>query len=287
MIFSYRTGTWDFGAEPRARLVGILNVTPDSFYDGGRWSDPDRALEQALRLVEEGADALDVGGQSTRPGLGAPVGPDEEWRRIAPVLERLAGRVSIPLSVDTYHADVARRALDAGVSMVNDVSGLTADPALAGVVAASRAGLVLMHALGAPDALHAPREYADLGAEVEAFLAARMAAASEAGIPAERIALDPGIGFSKRAEQSLEALRALPRLTALGRPLYIGVSRKSFLGSLTGRPVEERLHASLGATIAAVALGARIVRTHDVGATRDAIRAAEAVLHPVRETSPS
>lgn len=287
MIFRHRTGVWDFAASPRVRLVGILNVTPDSFYDGGRWDDPGRALEQALRLAAEGADALDVGGQSTRPGLGAPVGPDEEWRRIGPVLERLAGRISIPLSVDTFHSGVARRALDAGVSMVNDVTGLTADRELAGVVAASEAGLVIMHALGAPGALHAPREYADLGGEVRAFLAARMAEAAAAGIPAERIALDPGIGFSKRAEQSLEALRALPRLTALGRPLYIGVSRKSFLGSLTGRPVEERLHASLGATVAAVALGARIVRTHDVGATRDALRAAEAVLHPVRETSPS
>jgi dihydropteroate synthase len=236
-------------------------------------------------MAAEGADAVDVGGQSTRPGSGEPIGPDEEWRRIGPVLEALAGRTPVPVSVDTFHAAVARRALDAGAAMVNDVSGLTADPAMAGAVAASGAGLVIMHAVGVPRTMHAPREYADVGAEVKAFLGARMAEAEAAGVARERIALDPGIGFSKRAEQSVEALRALPLLTGLGRPLYIGVSRKSFLGRLTGREAEDRLAASLGATVAAVALGARIVRTHDVAATRDALRAAEALLHRERETS--
>ena len=282
MIFTHRHGSWDFGPGERARVVGILNVTPDSFYDGGRYADAGRALDHALRMTAEGADAIDVGGLSTRPGTAQapPVGADEEWRRLEPILASLAGRLRVPISVDTYRASVARRALDAGAAMINDVSGLTADPEMASAVAGEGAGLVLMHALGAPDAMHAPREYDDVGLEVRDFLAARMAAAVAAGVPAERIALDPGIGFSKRAEQSVEALRALPRLTALGRPLYIGVSRKSFLGQLTGRPVEERLAASLGATVAAVALGARIVRTHDVAATRDALAAAEAMLHP-------
>lgn len=287
MIFTHRHGSWDFGPGERARVVGVLNLTPDSFYDGGRYADTGRALDHALRLAAEGADALDLGGLSTRPGLSAPIAPDEEWRRLEPVLSSLAGRIQIPLSVDTYRASVARRALDAGVSMINDVSGLTADPEMAGVVADSGAGLVLMHALGAPDAMHAPREYGDVGQEVRDFLAARMAEGVARGVAPERIALDPGIGFSKRAEQSIAALRALPLLTSLGRPLYIGVSRKSFLGQLTGRPVEERLPASLGAAVAAVALGARIVRTHDVAATRDALLAAEALLHPepVREAS--
>lgn len=282
MIFTHRHGSWDFGPGERARVVGILNLTPDSFYDGGRYADPGRALDHALRLAAEGADAIDVGGLSTRPGTKhePPIGPDEEWRRLEPVLGALAARIRVPLSVDTYRASVARRALELGVSMINDVSGLTADPDMASVVAGSGAGLVIMHALGAPDGMHAPREYEDVGEAVREFLAARMAEAAAHGVAAERIALDPGIGFSKRAEQSVEALRSLPRLTALGRPLYIGVSRKSFLGSLTGRPVEERLHASLGATVAAVALGARIVRTHDVAATRDALAAAEAILHP-------
>jgi len=282
MIFTHRHGSWDFGPGERARVVGILNLTPDSFYDGGRFADAGRALDHALRLAAEGADALDVGGLSTRPGTPhqPPVGADEEWRRLEPLLTALVGRIRIPLSVDTYRASVARRALEAGVSMINDVSGLTADREMAGVVAGSGAGLVLMHALGAPNEMHEAREYEDVGLEVRDFLAARMAEAVATGVAAERIALDPGIGFSKRAEQSVEALRALPRLTALGRPLYIGVSRKSFLGTLTGRPVEERLAASLGATVAAVALGARIVRTHDVAATRDALAAAEAILHP-------
>ena len=293
MKFVFRGGTWDFGgASPHARVVGIVNVTPDSFFDGGRYADPARAIDRALQLVAEGADSIDVGAQSTRPGpaggASAPatqVGAEEEWRRLEPVLALLAARLAtrpnpIPISVDTYHASVARRALDAGASIVNDVSGLTADPGMTRVVAEAGAGLVIMHALGAPGAMHAPREYGDVGREVRDFLADRVAEAVAAGVEPERIALDPGIGFSKRADQSVEALRALPLLTGLGRPLYIGVSRKSFLGQLTGRPVEERLAAGLGATIAAVALGARIVRTHDVAATRDALLAAEAVLHP-------
>ena len=276
MIFTHRLGSWDLTRS--ARVVGILNVTPDSFSDGGRFVSPDAAVAHAERMAADGADAIDVGGQTTRPGAGESVGAEEEWRRIGPVLEALAGRLAIPLSVDTYWGDVARLALDAGAAMVNDVSGLGVCPEIADHAAASGAGLVLMHSVGAPDRLHEPREYEDVAGDVRDFLAERLRIAERHGLPAERIALDPGIGFSKRAEQSLDALRGLPRLTSLGRPLYIGVSRKSFLGGVTGRPVEDRLAAGLAATVAAYALGGRIFRTHDVRETADALRMAERLL---------
>jgi dihydropteroate synthase len=279
VIFTHRLGSWDLSQQ--ARVVGILNVTPDSFSDGGRFLSPDRAVERAEQLSEAGADAIDIGGQSTRPGSTEPVGADEEWARIAPVLEALAKNPLAPVSVDTYHGEVARRALDLGASIVNDVSGLMVDPTLADHAARAGAGLVLMHSMGAPR-FHQPREYADVALEVRAFLADRMREAEARGVPPERIALDPGVGFSKRAEQSLDALRGLPLLTSLGRPLYIGVSRKSFLGSVTGQPVEGRLAAGLGATVACYALGARIFRTHDVRETRDALRIAEDVLRSTR-----
>ncbi len=284
MIFAHRLGSWDLSQ--RARVVGILNVTPDSFSDGGRFLAPDRAIERAGQLAEAGADAIDVGGQSTRPGSAEPIGADEEWARVAPVLEALAKRTTPPISIDTYHADVARRALDLGASIVNDVTGLTADPALADHVARARAGLVLMHSLGAPR-FHEPREYRDVALEVREFLSGRMREAEARGVAAERIALDPGVGCSKRAEQRLDALRGLPRLTSLGRPLYIGVSRKSFLGSVTGQPVEGRLAAGLGATVACYALGARIFRTHDVRETLDALRIAEDILRFTTAAAPT
>lgn len=276
LIFVHRAGSWNL--HERARVAGILNLTPDSFYDGGRYLEPAAALARAEAMIAEGADAIDVGAQSTRPGGGAFVGAEGEWARLQPVLPGLV-RLGVPVSVDTWRADVARRALDAGAAIINDVTGLTAEPSLAGLVAASGAGLVLMHSLGAPDRMHEPVEYDDEVESVRGFLERQMRRAVEAGVAAERIALDPGIGFSKRAEQSLRVLNGLPRLTSLGRPLYIGVSRKSFLGRVAGRtaPPEERLAAGLGATIAALALGARIVRTHDVRATVDAIRTAEAI----------
>jgi dihydropteroate synthase len=291
VIFTHRLGSWDLSQ--RARVVGILNVTPDSFFDGGRYLDLDRATERAARLAAEGADAIDVGGQSTRPGAtggpetksgvgaAATVCVEEEWRRIGPVLEALAGRIPTPLSVDTFHAEVARRALDAGAAIVNDVSGLTADPSLADHAARAGAGLILMHAVGPPARFHDPREYGDVAEAVRDFLAERMREAERRGVSRDRIALDPGVGFSKRAEQSVEALRGIPVLASLGRPVYVGVSRKSFLGALTGgAPAERRLAAGLGATAAAYALGARIFRTHDVPETRDALRLAETLLAP-------
>lgn len=278
MIFDYRGGSWNLSE--RVRVVGILNVTPDSFYDGGRYMAPEAAIARAEAMVAEGADAVDLGAESTRPGAGAPLTAEEEWLRLEPVVAALVARLPVPLSIDTFHAETARRALDQGVAIVNDVSGLTHEPAIADHVARAGAGLVLMHAEGGPGRFHEPREYGDVADEVAEFLSRQMRVAVERGVPERRIALDPGIGFSKRAEQSIAALRGLPRLTRLGRPVYIGVSRKSFLGALTGRAVEARLAAGLGVTIAAIALGARIVRTHDVRETADAIRAAEALLHP-------
>src|SRR6185503_11435211 len=252
MIFDYRGGSWDL--RERVRVVGILNVTPDSFYDGGRYARPEDAIARAEAMVAEGADSVDVGAQSTRPGAGTPLSAEDEWQRLEPVVAPLAARLHVPLSIDTYHAETARRALDQGAAIVNDVSGLTHEPALADHVARAGAGLVLMHALGVPGRMHEPREYGDVAAEVAAFLERQMRLAVERGVPERRIAFDPGIGFSKRAEQSVLALRGLPLLTRLGRPVYIGVSRKSFLGTLTGRSVEERLAAGLGVTIAAIAL---------------------------------
>jgi dihydropteroate synthase len=283
LIFTHRSGSWDL--HERARVVGILNLTPDSFYDGGRFNDSGRALEHARALIEEGADALDLGAQSTRPGGTPNVGAAEEWDRLRGVLPGVVA-LGIPVSVDTYRADVARRALDLGAAMINDVSGLTVEPEIARIAAEAGAGLVLMHAEGAPDRMHEPVDYEDVPGAVRGFLERAMGAAIAAGVREERIALDPGIGFSKRAPQSLEALRGLPRLTSLGRPLYIGVSRKSFLAHVTGRPVEERLHAGLGATVAALSLGATIFRTHDVRETVDAIRTAEAILKPAWRPNP-
>lgn len=277
-ILDHPRGSWDLSERPR--VVGILNVTPDSFYDGGRYADPAIAIARAEAMVAEGADAIDVGAQSTRPGSGAALSVDEEWDRLNPVLPELARRLRVPVSVDTYREEVARRALEEGAAMVNDVTGLTAEPAIADHVARAGAALVLMHALGAPDRMHEAREYDDPARDVRDFLATRLRFAIDRGVPERRIALDPGIGFSKRAEQSVAALRGLPLLTALGRPVYIGLSRKSFLGHLTGRPADERLAAGLGAVVAAVALGARIVRTHDVRETVDALAAATAILSP-------
>jgi dihydropteroate synthase len=283
LTFRHRTGVWEWPG--RARVVGILNLTPDSFSDGGRYTTPDAALARAEAMAAEGADAIDVGGQSTRPGAAA-LSAEEEWDRVGPSLPSLVKRIPLPISIDTYSALVARRALAAGASMVNDVSGLGVEPELADAVARSGAGLVLMHSLGAPDRIHAPREYQEVARDVSAFLAERMRLAESRGVPRERMALDPGIGFSKRAEQSLEALHGIPRLASLGRPVYVGLSRKSFLGALTGDPVEGRLAAGLGATVAALALGARIFRTHDVRETVAALRLAESILAPADAVAP-
>jgi len=257
-------------------VVGVLNVTPDSFSDGGRFLDPGAAVEHALRMASEGADLVDVGGESTRPGA-LPVPEEEELARVIPVLRALArSRFPVPVSIDTSRAAVARAALDAGAALVNDVRAL-ADPEMARVVAESGLPVVLMHMRGTPGDMRARATYLDLVGEVRAELAAAMARAEAAGVARERIVLDPGIGFAKTAGQSVEILARLPELLSLGRPLLVGPSRKSFIGALTGAPPEERLPGTLAAVAAAVLAGATFIRVHDVAASRQAVQVASAL----------
>ena len=270
MLWRCRDRVFDLGE--RTLVMGIVNITPDSFSDGGRFFAPDAALAHARRLVAEGADLLDLGAESTRPGS-QPVPADEQWRRLAPVLEPLARETDACLSVDTASASVAERALERGAQVVNDVTAL-GDPAMAGVVAGASAGLVLMHMRGTPADMQRDPRYGDAASEVAARLADRLQGAEAAGIDRERIALDPGIGFGKAVRHNLELVARLATLTALGRPVVVGVSRKSFIGQVLDLPVGERLEGSLAATAVAVFNGARIVRTHDVAATVRAVRVA-------------
>jgi dihydropteroate synthase len=261
---------------PRPSLMGVVNVTPDSFSDGGETLDPDAAAARARRLVEEGAAVVDVGGESTRPGAAA-VPADEELRRVVPVLERLGGE--LPLSIDTSKAEVALRALALGAELVNDVTALRGDPAMAEVVAGSGAYLCLVHMQGQPRTMQRAPRYGDVASEVAAFLESRLAHAVGEGVAEERVCLDPGIGFGKTVEQNLELVRRLGVLTALGRPVLIGLSRKSTLGRILGDP-EARTGstaASVGAAVAAYERGAWIFRVHDVREHAEALAAARAV----------
>jgi len=263
--------------EGRALVMGIVNVTPDSFSDGGRFLAPDAALTQALDLVCQGADILDIGGESSRPGA-EPVARDEELRRVLPVVRELAGRTTVPISVDTNKAAVADACLAAGAHIVNDITALQGDPDMTRVVATHRAGVVLMHMRGTPATMQLAPRYDDVVAEVRRFLEERLHAAGLAGIPAERVVLDPGIGFGKTTEHNLELLARLGELQALGRPVLLGVSRKGFMGKVLGRGVEGRLAASLAAACHAVGHGgAQIVRAHDVQETGDALRVLAAI----------
>jgi len=257
--------------------MAIVNVTPDSFADGGVRFDPDRAVADALRMVSEGADILDVGGESTRPGA-APLPVDEELRRIVPVLEGLRARTDVPVSIDTYKAEVADRAIDLGASIVNDISALSYDPALAGVVARRGATVVLMHNRGRSDRMYAQAEYSDVMAEICGELAERVAVAEAAGIPRDRIILDPGFGFAKRAEHTLAALAGLPRLVSMGFPVLSGPSRKSFLKVGLGEvPPAARVWGTAAAVAASVLYGAHIVRVHDVAEMVQVVRVADAI----------
>jgi dihydropteroate synthase len=277
-----------FELDGRVLVMGIVNVTPDSFSDGGRYLDPGAALGRCRELLDEGADLLDLGAESTRPGSAA-VPAAEQWRRLEPVLAGLAReRPGAVVSVDTRSAEVASRSLAAGARVVNDVSALS-DPAMAGVVAAAGAGLVLMHMRGSPETMQRDTLYADVTREVADFLAARLGAAEAAGVAREQVALDPGIGFGKSAEGSLELLARLPELVALGRPVLVGASRKSFLARLTGDegPPEGRLAASLAAAAIAVLGGAALLRVHDVAATARAAKVALAARNAGRPPRPS
>lgn len=259
----------------RTLVMGIVNVTPDSFADGGRFLDPARAAEQALALEAAGADLLDVGGESTRPGAeSVPAG--EELRRILPVLDRLAGQARAPIAVDTYKAEVAEAALDHGAAIINDVSGLASGPARA--AAAAGAPLVLMHNRGGSRDMYRHASYGDVGAEVAAELGAGVDRAVAAGLPREQIVVDPGLGFAKRAQATFAALAALPSLRRLDRPILVGPSRKSFLAAALGdRPPGDREWGTASAVAAAAWLGAHIVRVHRVDAHRDVVRVADAI----------
>jgi dihydropteroate synthase len=251
--------------------MGIVNVTPDSFSDGGRIRSTDDAVAHGLRLVDEGADLLDIGGESSRPGA-EPVALDEELRRVIPVVEALSARLDVPISVDTTKAEVARRAIAAGASIINDIQALQGDPALVQVVAESGAAVVLMHMAGTPRTMQDDPRYGDVVREVRDALARRIADVEPLGIPRVRIAIDPGIGFGKTFAHNLELLRNLEQFANLGCAVLIGTSRKGFLGTMTGRPVDQRATASVVSSLAAAVKGAGVVRVHDVAAMVDAIK---------------
>ena len=254
--------------------MGVVNVTPDSFSDGAGVLDVQACIARAWQLLDDGADLIDIGGESTRPGA-APVEPDEEFARIAPVLAALrdCGR---PVSVDTRRASVMRAALEAGVDMINDVAGFRADGAIDAVIR-GRAALCVMHMQGEPATMQQAPAYGDVVCELGCFFEERLRALRAAGVDERRVVLDPGIGFGKTLQDNLRLLRALSSFTQTGCPVLVGVSRKSLIGEITGRPVGERLAGSLAAMLAAVAHGARIVRVHDVAATRDAIDVWQAI----------
>jgi len=258
----------------RPLIMGVVNVTPDSFSDGGQNFDTGRAIEHARRLVEEGADLLDIGGESTRPGA-APVDLAEERRRVLPVLKALAGG-KVPVSVDTRKPELMREAIAAGADMVNDVGALAAPGALE-AVAASPAAVCLMHMRGEPGTMQADPSYRDVAREVRDYLAGRIADAERAGIRRDRIVADPGFGFGKNLDHNLALLRAFATFSALGVALLAGLSRKAMLGKITGRAVGDRVHASVAAALIAAQNGAHIVRVHDVAATRDALAVWQAV----------
>jgi len=255
-------------------IMGIVNLTDDSFSGDGLGGDPQRAIAHGLRLVEEGAHILDIGGESSRPGA-ATISVQQELTRLLPVIAGLCD-CGVPLSVDTTKPDVMREVLAVGADMINDVAALQAPGALQ-AVAASKAAVCLMHMQGEPVSMQRAPQYADVVGEIVAFLAGRVRVAEAAGIAAERIVVDPGFGFGKNLEHNLDLLRHLPALKAAGRPLLVGLSRKSMLGLLTGRPPGERLHTSVAAALLALQRGAAIVRVHDVAATRDAIAVWNAV----------
>jgi dihydropteroate synthase len=255
--------------------MGVLNVTPDSFSDGGQWFDAGRAIEHALQMVEDGAGIIDVGGESTRPGA-ANVPVDEELRRVVPVITALASRVSVPISVDTSRAEVIRAATDAGATLINDIRALREPDALA-AAAATSAAVCVMHMQGEPRTMQAEPRYDDVVKDVRQFLVERVAACENAGIGRERICVDPGIGFGKRPAHNLALLAKLPVFAALQLPILIGVSRKSLIGSITGRPTEQRVFGGIAFATAAVLSGASIIRAHDVAATVDAVKVALAL----------
>ena len=260
----------------RTVLMGVLNVTPDSFSDGGLWLDPEAAIPHAIAMVSEGAEIVDVGGESTRPGA-RPVSEEEELQRVLPVVEALASQLSVPISIDTRKPAVAEAAIEAGASIVNDTSGEEFDPAVDEVAARTGAALVVMHSRGTPETMKTLTDYDDVVRETNAFLTKRADEAAEAGVSTSSIALDPGIGFAKTPAQSLELLARLDELVETGWPVVVGTSRKSFIGTTLGLPEGERLEGTAATVAWAVAHGAHIVRVHDVEPMARVVRMTEAV----------
>jgi dihydropteroate synthase len=257
-------------------IMGVINVTPDSFSDGGQFNDSSLAVEQALLLIEQGADILDIGGESTRPGA-EDVTVEQELKRVIPVIEALSAQTTVPISIDTYKPQVMRAAVDAGASMINDVNGLRAPEAIE-VAAAANVPVCIMHMQGQPQTMQAKPQYESVVDQVEAFFKQRVSTALDAGIKLNDIILDPGIGFGKTLKHNLELLKSVAQLReSTGCQMLIGVSRKSLIDMLLGRAVDQRLPASLGLAVQAILNGAKIVRVHDVRETYDAIRAVEAV----------
>jgi len=275
--FTLRLGTHSLEFGVRTAIMGIVNVTPDSFSDGGVFFDPRAAIEHGLRLAAEGAAILDVGGESSRPGA-APVPADEELRRVVPVIRELAVRAGVPVSIDTTKSAVAAAALAAGATLVNDVSALRFDPRLGEVVARAGAALIVMHMQGDPRTMQQAPHYDDLCGEVIAELTAGVERAKAAGVDCARLIVDPGIGFGKTLEHNLELLDRLDELAVLGRPILVGASRKAFIGRLLDLPATARVEGTIAACCLAAVRGAHLVRVHDVGAVRRALRIADAIL---------
>ena len=267
-------GNLSFGG--RALVMGILNVTPDSFSDGGIYLDKDKAVARGLDMAAEGADILDIGGESSRPGS-LPVSAEMEIERVVPVIRALRREIDLPLSIDTTKAAVARAALEAGADIVNDISALRLDPDMAVTAARFGAAVILMHMQGTPRTMQDAPHYDDVIGEVRGFLKSRIQAAVEAGLPEESLAIDPGIGFGKRLEDNLALIDGLDAFLDLGRPVCVGVSRKAFIGRILDLPVSGRLEGTIAAAVLCADRGAHILRVHDVGAVRRALRVAEAV----------
>jgi len=273
---------WTFGTHTldcsRPVLMGVINTTPDSFSDGGEFFDPSVAVSHARQLVDDGADILDIGGESTRPGSES-VPVDEELRRVIPAIEGIRGAgVDVPISIDTRKLKVARKAVDAGASIVNDITALRDDPDIADFIAQKRLGVVLMHMLGTPRMMQKDPTYSDVIAEIGEFFDERMNFALGRGIPGENIVLDPGIGFGKRLEHNLRIMNECGSWLKFGRPILIGPSRKRFIGELLDVDVTDRLYGTIGACVASLASGARIFRVHDVRAVRDALNVAFSIM---------
>ncbi len=273
---------WDIGArtldlEKRPHLMGILNLTPDSFSDGALFNDPERAVDRALELEAQGADIIDIGGESTRP-YATPVSEEDELRRVLPVIEKLAGKLKIPISIDTYKSAVAKESLLRGAEIVNDISGLSFDPAMAGVAAEMKAGVVLTHTSGRPAVMQELTKYPSVTDEIISSLRRTLSLAMSRGIEEKRIVIDPGIGFGKDVPGNLEILKNLREFSVLGRPILVGASRKGFIGSILNRPVGDRMLGTAATTAVALVNGASILRVHDVKEMRDVADMTTAIL---------